>query len=83
MVTVKINYTSDHQHLRYNPLRDDWVLVCPHRMKRPWAGHVEKPDEAEIPRHDPKNPLCPGNTRPNGKVIYICNLIIQYLLSIF
>jgi UDPglucose--hexose-1-phosphate uridylyltransferase len=61
--------TSDHQHLRYNPLRDDWVLVCPHRMKRPWAGHVEKPEEADIPRHDPKNPLCPGNTRPNGKVV--------------
>ncbi|XP_052796859.1 galactose-1-phosphate uridylyltransferase-like [Mya arenaria] len=60
--------SQDHQHLRYNPLRDDWVLVCPHRMKRPWAGHVEKPEEEQIPRHDPKNPLCPGNTRPNGKV---------------
>ncbi|XP_045156716.2 galactose-1-phosphate uridylyltransferase-like isoform X1 [Mercenaria mercenaria] len=59
---------QDHQHLRYNPLRDDWVLVCPHRMKRPWAGHVEKPEEEDIPRHDLKNPLCPGNTRPNGKV---------------
>ncbi|KAH3837631.1 galactose-1-phosphate uridylyltransferase-like [Dreissena polymorpha] len=69
VLTVMAKFDSqDHQHLRYNPLRDDWVLVCPHRMKRPWAGHVEKPEEETIPRHDRKNPLCPGNTRPNGMV---------------
>ncbi|KAK7115756.1 galactose-1-phosphate uridylyltransferase-like isoform X2 [Littorina saxatilis] len=59
---------SEHPHIRYNPLRDDWVLVSPHRSKRPWQGQVEKAEEAVIPRHDPKNPLCPGATRPNGKV---------------
>ncbi|MEQ2169133.1 hypothetical protein GOODEAATRI_021774 [Goodea atripinnis] len=37
-------------------------------MKRPWAGQVEKPPEEHIPRYDPRNPLCPGNTRANGKV---------------
>ena len=37
-------------------------------MKRPWKGQVEKPTEEEIPRYDPNNPLCPGVTRPNGKV---------------
>jgi hypothetical protein len=33
---------------------------------------VEKPQETEVPRFDPKNPLCPGVTRPNGMVIYTC-----------
>lgn len=59
---------KEHQHLRYNPLRDSWVLVSAHRMKRPWAGQVEKPAEEHIPRYDPHNPLCPGNTRANGEV---------------
>ncbi|XP_056147153.1 galactose-1-phosphate uridylyltransferase [Lampris incognitus] len=59
---------KEHQHLRYNPLRDSWVLVSAHRMKRPWAGQIEKPPEEHIPRHDPTNPLCPGNTRANGEV---------------
>ncbi|KAB5543678.1 hypothetical protein PHYPO_G00082190 [Pangasianodon hypophthalmus] len=58
----------EHQHLRYNPLRDSWVLVSAHRMKRPWKGQVEKVPEDNIPRHDPNNPLCPGSTRANGEV---------------
>ena len=61
-------FLTEHPHIRYNPLRDDWILVSPHRAKRPWQGQVEKCEEAAIPRHDPKNPLCPGATRPNGKV---------------
>eukprot|EP00054_Salpingoeca_dolichothecata_P008023 m.45862 g.45862 ORF g.45862 m.45862 type:complete len:331 (-) comp17460_c0_seq2:64-1056(-) len=37
-------------------------------MKRPWNGQVEaKFDFNSIPRHDPKNPLCPGATRSNGE----------------
>ena len=57
---------KEHQHLRYNPLRDEWVLVSPHRLKRPWSGQVEKVAEDKIPEFDPKNPLCPGNVRSNG-----------------
>ncbi|GIY42203.1 galactose-1-phosphate uridylyltransferase [Caerostris extrusa] len=59
---------EDHQHVRYNPLNDRWVLVSPHRAKRPWQGQIEKVSETEIPEHDFNNPLCPGATRANGKM---------------
>ena len=26
--------------MRYNPLKGEWVLVSPHRLKRPWKGQV-------------------------------------------
>ncbi|PVD20175.1 hypothetical protein C0Q70_20670 [Pomacea canaliculata] len=62
------SFIQEHPHIRFNPLKDDWVLVSPHRAKRPWQGQVEKKEEETIPRFDPKNPLCPGATRAGSKV---------------
>ncbi|MBE2193910.1 MAG: UDP-glucose--hexose-1-phosphate uridylyltransferase [Anaerolinea sp.] len=58
---------SDHPHRRYNPLTREWVLVSPHRTKRPWQGQVEKPPAETRPKYDPKCYLCPGNVRANGE----------------
>ncbi|WP_423127488.1 UDP-glucose--hexose-1-phosphate uridylyltransferase [Gaoshiqia sp. Z1-71] len=59
---------EDHPHKRLNPLTNDWVLVSPHRAKRPWQGQVEKAVPDERPRYDPACYLCAGNERAGGKL---------------
>lgn len=54
-------------HRRKNKLTDEWVLVSPHRNKRPWQGQVEADEQIEFPKYDPECPLCAGNTRANGE----------------
>lgn len=58
---------TEHPHRRYNPLTGEYVLVSPHRTKRPWQGRQEKPQVETPPQYDPKCYLCPGNTRANGE----------------
>jgi UDPglucose--hexose-1-phosphate uridylyltransferase len=58
---------ADEPHRRLNLLTGEWVLVSPHRMRRPWQGQVEpRPAEHRAP-HDPACYLCPGNERAGGE----------------
>ena len=59
---------ADFPHRRRNLLTGEWLLVSPHRAKRPWHGEAAAPAAPRPPAHDPACHLCPGNTRASGAV---------------
>ncbi len=59
---------NEHPHKRLNLLTGEWVLVSPHRNKRPWQGKVETVPPDTRPAYDPACYLCPGNKRADGDV---------------
>lgn len=55
-------------HRRKNILTGEWVLVSPHRTKRPWQGMQEQGKELKTLEYDSNCYLCPGNTRANNEI---------------
>ncbi len=45
---------QDYSHKRFNILTGEWVLVSPHRAKRPWQGQNEALSNEHRPTYDPK-----------------------------
>ena len=60
--------SAEHPHRRFNPLKQEWVLVSPHRAKRPWQGAQESASTETLPTHDPNCYLCAGNVRASGDI---------------
>lgn len=58
---------NSQPHRRLNILTGEWVLVSPHRNKRPWQGKQEGISPETLPEYDPGCYLCPGNTRAGGE----------------
>jgi UDPglucose--hexose-1-phosphate uridylyltransferase len=59
---------QDYSHKRFNILTGEWVLVSPHRAKRPWQGQNEAASNEVRPSHDASCYLCAGNARINGEI---------------
>tara|TARA_R110002124_G_scaffold10828_3_gene53093 strand:+ start:46 stop:1068 length:1023 start_codon:yes stop_codon:yes gene_type:complete len=59
---------QDYSHKRFNILTGEWVLVSPHRAKRPWQGQNEEISTEKRPEHDESCYLCARNTRISGDV---------------
>jgi UDPglucose--hexose-1-phosphate uridylyltransferase len=60
--------SNDLPHRRRNLLTGEWVLVSPHRAKRPWQGDQAEPSSGALPQYDAGCYLCPGNSRTGGDI---------------
>jgi len=57
---------GEYSHRRFDPLKREWILVSPHRTKRPWQGQQEEANTKIPPTYDPECYLCPTNERAGG-----------------
>jgi UDPglucose--hexose-1-phosphate uridylyltransferase len=65
---MKNTNLQEYSHKRYNILTGEWVLVSPHRAKRPWQGQNEEISKEQRPTYDESCYLCATNTRINGEI---------------
>lgn len=65
---MKNTNLQDYSHKRYNILTGEWILVSPHRAKRPWQGQNEEVSAEKRPSYDENCYLCATNTRINGEI---------------
>jgi UDPglucose--hexose-1-phosphate uridylyltransferase len=65
---MKNTNLQEYSHKRFNILTGEWVLVSPHRAKRPWQGQNEEISKVQRPTYDERCYLCATNTRINGEI---------------
>lgn len=52
---------------RWQPLRQEWVVVAAHRGSRPWSGEMKPPPREHDAPYKTDCYLCPGNERAGGR----------------